>query len=210
MRVETTGIILEGQCDIRTRKCSAKNIGVINIIWLNPGRQQTSVCSDCLEEKVRMGDWSLKHAKINSRADLAIYSKFGDLEVVIEVKKNINKEIESNPTIILRNLIAHSGIPEVNYFILFTKEKLYLWKNVLFQRIEKIKKVDYVINTNKLINLNNEKKITENKLEILCFDFFKSITKLKVKNKKIDHDFFIKSGLFKSIQNGSIEQELYL
>jgi hypothetical protein len=55
-KVEPSGVILHGVCDIQTERCTAKTGGAITAVWGPPGRTQIKVCRVCLEEKMRRGE----------------------------------------------------------------------------------------------------------------------------------------------------------
>jgi len=65
-KVEPSGVILHGVCDIQTERCTAKAGGAITAVWGPPGRTQINVCRVCLEEKMRRGE-GLRPAPTQSR-----------------------------------------------------------------------------------------------------------------------------------------------
>lgn len=64
MKVEPSGVVMRGECDIKTEACTAKEHGPITAVWTPPGRTQTNVCRPCLEEMVRSGKWEIEGARI--------------------------------------------------------------------------------------------------------------------------------------------------
>jgi hypothetical protein len=63
MKVEPSGVVMIGICTIQTENCSAKNIAPITAVWATPGRTQINVCRECLEEKIKRGEWEVEGAK---------------------------------------------------------------------------------------------------------------------------------------------------
>ena len=140
MRVEPTGIVLVDICTIQTEKCVAREQAPITAVWTLPGRVQVNVCRPCLEEQVRLGEWEIRGAKIESRADVAVYSPDNKLQLVVEVKKRPRAQanLKDWATKVRRNLVAHSGIPSTAYFLLVVfPDSLFLWKNIDAFDIEK-------------------------------------------------------------------------
>jgi hypothetical protein len=66
-KVEPSGVVLHGVCDIQTAHCTAKAGGAITAVWGPPGRTQINVCRACLEEKMRCGEWVVEGARLRQR-----------------------------------------------------------------------------------------------------------------------------------------------
>jgi len=66
MKVEPSGVVMIGICEVKTSKCQAKKPSPITAVWKTPGRTQINVCQPCLEEKVRIGEWEVEGARVNS------------------------------------------------------------------------------------------------------------------------------------------------
>ena len=132
MKVEPTGIVLVDTCGVQTERCLAREPAAITAVWTLPGRIQINVCRPCLEEQVRSGEWEIQSARIETRADVAVYSADKRLMLVVEVKSRskANKNLREWATLIHRNLIAHAGIPSAPYFLVaILPGSLYLWKH---------------------------------------------------------------------------------
>lgn len=131
MRIEPSGVVMIGECEIQTPFCTALTPAPITAVWASPGRRQIDVCRPCLEEMVRLGEWENPGAKIPRRYDMAVYDQADRLQLVVEVKKRpyeIATEIEQWATRIRRNLIVHAGIPSSIYFLLaIYPAPFYLW-----------------------------------------------------------------------------------
>ena len=67
-RVEPTGVVLKGVCQMQTPRCTVKAEGPITAVWGPPGRTQINVCRACLEEKIRLGEWEVEGARPREHA----------------------------------------------------------------------------------------------------------------------------------------------
>ena len=67
MRVEPSGVVMMGECSIKTDVCVAKTVSPITAVWSPPGRTQINVCRACLDEKIRTGDWEVEGARVRPR-----------------------------------------------------------------------------------------------------------------------------------------------
>jgi hypothetical protein len=63
MRVEPTGIVMIGVCDVQTDRCVAKAPSPITAVWTAPGRNQINVCKACLDDQLRAGIWTIEGAR---------------------------------------------------------------------------------------------------------------------------------------------------
>ena len=131
MKIEPSGVVMTGECEIRTPYCTALRPAPITAVWGDPGRRQIDVCGACLEEMVRRGEWEVRGAKISRKYDLAVYDRNNRLQLVVEVKDypyRIGSELENWAARIRRNLMVHSGIPSYVYFLLAVyPAPFYLW-----------------------------------------------------------------------------------
>jgi hypothetical protein len=132
MRIEPSGIVKIGECDLRLPGCLALTPAPVMAIWMAPGRAvAATVCRSCLSEMVRLGEWENPGAKLSRRFDIAVYDKDERLQLVVEVKDYPDKhemEIEQWATRIRRNLVEHSAVPGYVYFLLAVyPAPFYLW-----------------------------------------------------------------------------------
>lgn len=61
------------------------------------------------------------------RADLALYDRDGQLTAVAEIKNKIGTSPEWAAQL-RRNILAHGSFRSVDFFLLVTPDRLYLWK----------------------------------------------------------------------------------
>jgi hypothetical protein len=129
MKVEPTGVVIEGKCEIQSDVCQARVSGPVTILWTLPQRSQVSVCQPCLEEQVRAGEWEIAGAKVKPRLDAAVYDSSGRIRLAVEVKSRPPlTDIERWARKLHRNLIIHSALPSVPYFMLVSyPNEVFLW-----------------------------------------------------------------------------------
>jgi len=132
MRIEPSGVVMIGECEIQTPFCIALTSAPITAVWGSPGRRQIDVCRRCLEEMVRLGEWENPGAHISRRFDLAVYDSAGFLQLVVEIKKRpyeVATDLASWATRVHRNLLLHSGIPGSTFFMFAVYPgPFYLWQ----------------------------------------------------------------------------------
>lgn len=131
MKIEPSGVILTGICDIRTALCQALTPAPITAVWVFPGRTQVNVCRACLEEQIRDGAWEVPGARVHRRFDAAVYAANGELALTVEVKSHVPshpEEVTRWAVGIHRNLVAHAGMAPAAYFLLVGyPSHLHLW-----------------------------------------------------------------------------------
>jgi len=132
MRVEPSGVVMIGTCDIQTPKCSAKELAAITAVWTTPSRSQINVCRECLEELVRSGQWEIPNARISRHIDVAAIDSNNKLLLAIEVKRRplYDRHLDQHAIKIHRNLLSHShGMFPGNPFfmVIFVPTPAYLW-----------------------------------------------------------------------------------
>lgn len=65
---------------------------------------------------------------MSSRADLALYSSHGRLIAIVEIKSKIGTSLKW-AAMTRRNILAHGDIGGVDFFLLVTPDRLYMWKD---------------------------------------------------------------------------------
>jgi hypothetical protein len=64
MKVEPSGVVLVGECSIKSAVCTALTPAPITAVWAPPGRTQINVCRKCLDEKIRKNEWEVEGARV--------------------------------------------------------------------------------------------------------------------------------------------------
>lgn len=65
---------------------------------------------------------------MSPRADLALYDRDGQLTAVAEIKNKVGTSREWAVKL-RRNILAHGGFRSIDFFLLVTPDRLYLWKD---------------------------------------------------------------------------------
>lgn len=65
---------------------------------------------------------------MSTRADLALYSSHGRLIAIVEIKSKVGTSLKW-AAMTRRNILAHGDIGGVDYFLLVTPDRLYMWKD---------------------------------------------------------------------------------
>jgi hypothetical protein len=66
-QVEASGVVMVGECTVRTRFCQALERGPMTAVWTLPARIQIDVCGACLHEKLENGDWHMEGTRPSVR-----------------------------------------------------------------------------------------------------------------------------------------------
>lgn len=213
MRIEPTGIVLREICSIQTDRCVAKEPAAITAVWTLPSRVQVNVCRPCLEEQVRSGEWEIQGAKVEKRADVAVYSPDKRLQLIVEVKKRPSKQVELKDWAnrIHRNLLAHAGVPITPYFLIaILPDCFYLWKDNSQSTLDR--PPDYEINAKDILQRYFETlssppdTVSEHQLESLVTLWLTDL----VHSEPSDSDYmkwFYDSGLYAATKDGSVIME---
>ncbi|GEM_PF-2110755 len=88
MKIEPSGVVMNGICDIQTSRCSATRPAPITAIWYFPNREQVNVCRTCLKEMIRSGQWELQDINIGTKDQLRLV-----VEVLPEYAQKIHKHL---------------------------------------------------------------------------------------------------------------------
>jgi hypothetical protein len=210
MNVEPSGVVILGICEVQTEKCTAKVPASITAVWALPARRQINVCSPCLDEMIRSGDWQIEGARLKRRADVAVFDKSGNLQLVVETKYiKPDQDMPSRAIQIRRNLLAHSGIPDSPFFLIVFPDHLYLWKKALRDTYDR--QADYSVYTEAFFKSFAEK--WKRSLEHMSGIEFERLVSDWIKNLSNSNDtseipeWAEKSGLYEAIKNGSVVTE---
>ena len=149
---------------------------------------------------------------MNSRADLAVYNSEGELKIVVEIKGRHGTTTEW-ATHTRRNMAAHGNLSNVDFFIIATKDRLYVWKK---SGIE-----PELVEPTYEINLHSELKryfeasqldsddISGYALELLIATWLNDIshsTMFTEKNRNVQN-WISESGIMNAVENGRVEFE---
>lgn len=210
MNIEPSGVLIVGLCSIQSEKCTARVAAPITAVWALPARRQINVCSPCLDEMVRNGEWQIEGARLKRRADVAVFDRSGNLQLVVEAKYLNQHENTPNRAIqIRRNLIAHSGIPDSPFFLIVFPDHFYLWKKGSSNAYDR--QADYSIDTEIFFKSFADK--WKQSLERMSGVEFEKLVSEWIKDLSNSNDaskipeWAQKSGLYEAIKNGSVITE---
>ncbi len=212
MRIEPSGIVMIGECDVQTPNCTALTPAPITAVWGSPGRRQINVCRGCLEEMVRLGEWENPGARIQRIYDIAVYDKAEQLQLVVEVKKHpyeLATRMEDWATRIRRNLLLHSGIPSSVYFMLAVfPAPFYLWdqEDALDAPPRHIIDVSSEVIACLNIDVGNEYQQQEEAVSLWLRAVVNSTLTREISPKGMDGLF--QSGLYQSIRGGKVARQV--
>jgi len=131
MKIEPSGVIFTGICQIRTPVCRARQPAPLTAVWGTP-RVQIDVCTPCLNEMIRRGEWQVPGARVSKRYDTVVYSPPGRLSVIVQVQTNgpdDPAEASAWARMVHLNLRIHGGIGAVPFFFLVGyPEHLFVWR----------------------------------------------------------------------------------
>jgi hypothetical protein len=210
MTVEPTGVLIVGLCEIQTEKCSAKIPAPITAVWALPARRQINVCSRCLDEMIRNGEWQIEGARLRRRADVVVFDRSGNLQLVVEAKYIKPGEDAANRAVqIRRNLLAHSGVPDSPFFLIVFPDHFYLWKKGTRDAYDR--QADYSVDTEVLFKAFGDK--WNQSSEEMSGIVFERLVSEWIKNLSNSNDtsqvpeWAQASGLYDAIKQGSVVTE---
>jgi len=216
MKIEPSGVIFTGICDIQTSRCLAKQPAPITAVWATPGRLQINVCRPCLEEQIRAGEWEIPGTRIPMRADIAVYSTDRKLQLVVEVKKRSRAKLPSTDWAwqIHRNLLTHAGIPWTRYFLLaILPGRFYLWKESGAGEADR--EADYEVNADELLRPYFDRlsvppeQASEYELETAVKSWLKEVSENELPADG-SLNWLKESGLYDVLKNSSVEMQAAL
>jgi hypothetical protein len=154
-------------------------------------------------------------------ADIAVYSRDHQLELLVEVKGKADATPEWAAEM-RKNLIAYSVIPPTEFFLLAAPHHFYLWRGEndyvrLKDRGENGdgRPPDYVVDALPIITPYLDKArikpgaITEGGLQLIITSWLSFIVNSHLTFEKADpsEKWLFESGLYEAIRSGSVESE---
>ncbi len=149
---------------------------------------------------------------MNSRADLAVYNSEGELKIVVEIKGRHGTTTDW-ATHTRRNMAAHGNLSNVDFFIIATKDRLYVWKKS-GNKPELVKPTYEIDLRSELERYFKASKLESNDisgyaLELLIATWLNDIshsTLFKEKNRNVQN-WISESGIMNAVENGRVEFE---
>lgn len=207
MKVEPSGVVFVGSCDVQSKRCLAKVSGPVTAIWVPPGRTQVNVCHACLDQQFRGGEWEIAGARIKQRADVAVYDRQGQLKLVVE-SKNTNgaSSSEEQAIQIRRHLLRHAGIPPTPFFLLAFPNRFFFWSKSAANAA-----ADYQNDSTNILNLYaRDPKSSHYELEMQIASWLKDVARTETPATPVVPEWVVTSGLYDAIKGGTVVVEATL
>jgi hypothetical protein len=216
MKIEPSGVVLVGVCEIQTPVCQALVPASITAVWAPPGRRQVNVCSACLEEQVRDGEWEIPGAHVRRRFDVVAYDTKNKLQLIVEVKSRPPSDVREAlawAVQIHRNLMVHDALTPAPFFLLVGfPDHFFLWKELGSSWPEA--QPDYCYHGSDLLEpffgiLDPESDVRmELQHEKVVATWLESLTHANQLPARASTAWLLESGLFSAISGGSVIRQL--
>ena len=145
------------------------------------------------------------------RVDIAVYSPDRKLQLVVEIKNKLDASAEW-VTRMRHNLLTHSFIPHVPYFLLVLPDFFYLWTDTT--PMNSLAEPDYKIEATEVLapylksnqSLND---ISRYGLELLIMSWLEDIVRTDLQRDTVDPSlqWLFDSGLYEAVTRGSVAIE---
>ena len=148
----------------------------------------------------------------NSRWDLSVDNRNGQLTLVVEVKRKTNVSPEWAAKL-RRNILAHGTFPQAPYFLMVFPDKFYLWSNA--EAYKDQSEPTYTIDASPILQPYCERagvnadQISEASLELIVASWLGEIIHSNQLPENVDasQKWLIESGLYAALVGGKLEQE---
>lgn len=145
------------------------------------------------------------------RVDIAVYSPDRELQLVVEIKNKLGASAEW-VTRMRHNLLVHSFIPHVPYFLLVLPDFFYLWTDTT--PVNNLAEPDYKIDATEVLapylksnqSLND---ISGYGLELLIMSWLEDTVRTELQRDTVDPNlqWLFDSGLYEAVTRGSVAVE---
>lgn len=146
------------------------------------------------------------------RADVAVYSPDGNLQLVVEIK---NRPGASAEWVIQmrRNLLVHAVIPLSPYFLLVLPDFFYLWTDAV--SVHELAPPAYQIKTAEVLapyldpSTQALQDLSEYSLELLVTSWLEDLVGTEIRRERVGPhlQWLFDSGLYAAITHGSVTVE---
>jgi hypothetical protein len=215
MKIEPSGVILVGICEIQTPVCQALLPAPVTAVWAPPGRRQVNVCRACLEEQVRDGEWEIPGAHVRRRFDVVAYDAKDKPQLIVEVKPQPPfdaREALAWAVQIHRNPMVHAALTPAPFFLLVGfPEHFFLWKALESSRPDA--QPDYCYHGSDLLEpffgiLDPESDVQmELQHEKVVATWLESLTRANQLPARASTVWMLESGLFSAISGGRVTRQ---
>jgi hypothetical protein len=146
------------------------------------------------------------------RSDLMLYDKYGRLTAYVEVKSKFGTSREWAAQL-RRNLFAHGGLEGVDFFLLATPDRLYVWKKSGSDATAILP--DFVVDAKRIFdpyfktaNINSRSS-GGFAFELVVGSWLADLARsgLQIQERSMGDEWIIESGFLDAIENGRVEYE---
>ena len=140
------------------------------------------------------------------RADIAVQSSDGRLLAVVEIKNREHLTAEV-ATVIRRNLIAHGLVPELEYFLLLSQDRGYLWAGLSLPQLEAPPKAAFSMSpviSRYVPPRDSSDRLRELELELLVVHWLTELAAGACDPTQEPESILAGTGFLKAIQGASI------
>lgn len=148
----------------------------------------------------------------DSRWDLSVDDRNGQLTLVVEVKRKINVSPKWAAKL-RQNILAHGTFPKAPYFLMIFPDKFYLWSNA--EAYQDQSEPTYTIDASPILQPYFERagigaeQVSGASLELIIASWLSEIIHSNQPPENIDdsQQWLIESGLYAALVGGKIEHE---
>ena len=145
-------------------------------------------------------------------ADLSIYDRDGQLTGIVEIKNKLGTSREWAAKL-RRNILAHGGFRNIDFFLLVTPDRLYLWKGAGVE--PKRVRPTYEVAAQPFLERYFKKAavdsgaISGEAFELVVAAWLADLVRYEPASKKLaeEHCWLVESGFLTAIRNGRIAYE---
>lgn len=149
----------------------------------------------------------------NSRWDLSVDNRNGQLTLIIEVKRKTNVSPEWAAKL-RQNILAHGNFPQAPYFLMVFLDKFYLWSNG--EGYPDQSEPTYTIDASPILQPYLERagvaadQISGSSLELIIASWLGEIihSNQLPENMDASQQWLIESGLYAALVGGKLEHEV--
>lgn len=146
------------------------------------------------------------------RADVAVYSPDGNLQLVVEIKNRPGASVEW-VTQMRRNLLVHAVIPPSPYLLLVLPDFFYLWKDAM--SVNELAPPAYQIKGAEVLtpylapSTQSLTDLSEYSLELLVTSWLEDLVGTELRRDTVGPhlQWLFDSGLYEAITHGSVTVE---
>jgi len=150
--------------------------------------------------------------RLDSRWDLSVDNRNGQLTLVVEVKRKTNVSPEWAAKL-RRNILAHGTFPKAPYFLMVFLDKFYLWSNA--EAYPDQSEPTYTVDASPILQPYFERagvaadQISGASLELIVASWLGEIIHSNQLPENIDtsEEWLIGSGLYAALVGGKLEHE---